>query len=324
MLDDTRTAMITGAGGFVGRHLVAECETATTWNLIGVGRQPMTIGQRTRVLGCDLLNADLMKRVVHRHRPDIVIHLAAQSYVPKAIAAPAETISNNVTAQVNVLEACRSASIDPTILIVGSSEEYGAATPDEMPLKETQPFRPTNPYAVSKVAQDMLGLQYHLAYGMRIVRLRPFNHVGPGQSDRFVLSGFARQIAEAEAGRAAPMVLTGNLDAERDFLDVRDVARAYRMAVDVAVPGDVYNIASGIPWRIGRLLETLIAQSRVPLSVRQDPARMRPSDIPIHVGDASAFRHQTGWEPRIDLETTLLDTLDYWRGVFESSVNHDE
>lgn len=313
MAERDRKALITGALGFAGQHLLAELERHTSWDLIGLVRgSGATIGSE-RLLVCDLRDADLVNRVIDHHRPDVIFHLAAQSYVPKAFASPADTITNNVTSQVHLLEACRNTGVDPTILIVGSSEVYGQISPDDLPLREDQPFKPVNPYAVSKIAQDMLGLQYFLSYGMRIIRVRPFNHFGPGQSDRFVLSTFARQIAEAERGSIEPVVLTGNLDARRDFLDVRDVVRAYRMLVDYGEPGDVYNIASGVAHRIGSLLDRLIAHSTREIEVRGDPARKRPSDIPVVEGDATKLRMATGWEPSIKIDQSLLDTLDWWR-----------
>jgi GDP-4-dehydro-6-deoxy-D-mannose reductase len=305
--------LITGAGGFVGRHLIDHLERETGWSVAGVDFRAGNAGERTRILACDLLDRTLVNRVIETHRPDVIVHLAAQSYVPKAFASPGETIANNVIAQVNVLEACRAATVFPLVLVIGSSEEYGFVRPDEMPVGEDQPFRPGNPYAVSKIAQDMSGLQYALAFGMRIVRLRPFNHAGPGQSDRFVLSNFARQVAEAEAGIIEPVVLTGDLTAERDFLDVRDVVRAYRLAIDRAQPGEVYNVASGTSHPVGALLEQLVGMATVKIEIRHDPARSRPSDVPRIVGDASKFRQATGWEPLIPIEQTLRDTLDYWR-----------
>lgn len=313
MAGTARTALVTGALGFAGRHLLTELERQTDWNLIGLARGHGSPVGRARLLACDLRDADLVARVVDRYRPDIVVHLAAQSYVPKSIAAPGETIANNVSAQVNLLESCRTIGLDPTILIVGSSEEYGMIEPGDLPLGEDQPFRPVNPYAVSKIAQDMLGLQYTLAYGMRIIRARPFNHFGPGQSDRFVLSTFARQVAEAEVGRIEPAVLTGNLDARRDFLDVRDVVRAYRLLIDDGDSGVVYNIASGVSHRIGDLLAKLIGFATVPIDVRLDPARTRPSDVPEIVGDSTRLRDATGWEPYFSMEQSLLDMLNYWR-----------
>jgi GDP-4-dehydro-6-deoxy-D-mannose reductase len=308
------TAIITGATGFAGRHLVAELERETTFEIVGLGRRSTSLGQRTRVLACDVRDADLVARTIERHQPAVIFHLAAQSYVPKALAAPADTLMNNIVGQLNLLEACRTAGLDTTMVSIGSAEEYGFVRPDEIPIDEDQPFRPGNPYAVSKIAQDMLAYQYALSYGMRVVRLRPFSHVGPGQSDRFVLSSFARQIAEAELGRIEPVILTGNLDARRDFLDVRDVVRAYQLAAEHGEAGAVYNLASGEAHRIGDLLDRLIALARVPLTVEQDPARLRPSDIPILVGDSSRFRDLTGWQPAIPIETSLADILDDWRG----------
>jgi len=319
---EARTALITGALGFAGQHLLSELEQQTNWDLIGLARRHGPTRGRERILGCDLRDAALVGRVIDRYRPDVIFHLAAQSYVPQAIAAPGETITNNILAQVNLLEACRAASLDPVIVIVGSSEVYGHVQPDEVPLTESQPFRPVNPYAVSKIAQDMLGLQYALAHGMRIIRVRPFNHFGPGQSDRFVLSTFARQVAEAEAGRIEPVVLTGNLDAQRDFLDVRDVVRAYRLLVEHGEPGDVYNIASGVSHRVGDLLDLLISQATIPIEVRPDPARMRPSDTPILAGDAKKLRDATGWEPRYAIEQSLGDTLGYWRAEIARNADH--
>lgn len=185
---DQPLALITGAAGFVGRHLVAEVERETNWRTLGLARRATELGSRTRVLACDLTDAPLVERVIERHRPDFVFHLAAQSYVPKSVATPNATISNNVNGQLNVLESLRRAGTDPVIVVIGSAEEYGLAPPEAMPLTEDQPFRPASPYGVSKIAQDMLGLQYYLAHGMRVIRMRPFNHFGPGQSDRFVLS----------------------------------------------------------------------------------------------------------------------------------------
>lgn len=314
-----RTALITGAGGFAGTHLLAELDRETDWNLVGLGLKVRTSPTRATMLGCDLLDADLVRRVVSRQRPDIVFHLAAQTYVPKSFASPEATLANNTLGQLHLLEALRAENLDAVVLIVGSSEEYGLVRIDDLPITEDQPFRPVNPYAVSKITQDMLALQYHLAHSMRIVRVRPFNHCGPGQSDRFVLANFARQVVEAELERIEPVILTGDLNAERDFLDVRDVVRGYRLAVEHGAAGEVYNIASGQAWRIGGLLERLIARGKVPVEVRQDPTRLRPSDTPRVVGDATRFRTATGWQPRIAMETSLNDIIEDWRRRLRSA-----
>lgn len=307
-------ALITGAAGFAARHLIAELEATTDWSIVGVARQPApTTGVRTRMLGADLRERELVERVVERWRPDYVFHLAAQSYVPKSLATPADTLTNNVVGQVNLLEALRVHAPAARILIVGSAEEYGFASPEEMPLTEAQPFRPGNPYAVSKITQDMLGYQYYRSHGLHVVRVRPFNHFGPGQSDRFVIATFARQIAEAERGLIEPAVLTGDLSPRRDFLDVRDVVIGYRLALQRGSAGEVYNLASGQGHRVGDLLDRLLDMARVSLRVTTDPARLRPSDIPVLVGDASKFTARTGWQPQIPIARSLSDTLDDWR-----------
>lgn len=306
-------ALITGAGGFVGGHLIAELERETQWEIVGLELRLAPTPGRTRMLVCDLQDRGLVERTIARYRPDYVIHLAAQSYVPQALASPADTIVNNTVGQIYLTEACRAAGINPVFLVIGSAEIYGFVEPDEMPLDEGQPFRPGNPYAVSKITQDMLGYQYFKTYGMKMIRLRPFNHFGPGQSDRFVLSSFARQIAQAERGTIEPTVLTGDLSSQRDFCDVRDVVRGYRLALERAQPGEAYNIGSGVARPVGSLLDMLIDMADVPIQIRHDPARMRPSDIPVLVGDAAKFRAATGWEAVIPIEESLRDTLDYWR-----------
>lgn len=311
--DSNTLALVTGAGGFAGRHLIEALSAHTSWEILGTTRRFAGSSGRVRHIVCDLQDVDLVNRTIAHYRPDVVFHLAAQSYVPKATASPADTIVNNTVGQINLVEACRSAGLQPRILVVGSSEVYGFIEHEDLPVSEEQAFRPGNAYAVSKVTQDMLGYQYFKTYGMDIVRVRPFNHFGPGQSDRFVLSSFARQVAQAEAGLVEPTVLTGDLTSQRDFSDVRDVVRAYLLAVLHGEAGDVYNIASGTPREVGDLLARLIEMSRIDIDVRQDPSRMRPSDVPVIVGDFSRFRSTTGWTPEISIDESLQDTLNYWR-----------
>jgi GDP-4-dehydro-6-deoxy-D-mannose reductase len=307
------TALITGASGFVGRHLVNLLRNSTRWDLIGLQAHPGGKMPGVRLLVCDLLDAELTNRVIERHRPDVIFHLAAQAYVPKAVANPAETLVTNAVAQANVLESCRAAGISPIIVIVSSAEVYGAVSAHEIPISEHQTFQPRNPYAVSKITQDMLGLQYFLSYEMNIVRVRPFNHIGPGQNDRFVVSSLARQIAEIELDLADPILLVGNLDAVRDFLDVRDVVCAYLAVCKSEFRGEVFNVASGTGVPISSILHELLGLTTANVTVRQDPSRLRPSDIPTLVGDASKLRAATGWRPSVSLQQSLGDTLDYWR-----------
>ncbi|MFW6075676.1 MAG: GDP-mannose 4,6-dehydratase [Chloroflexota bacterium] len=313
-----QTALITGASGFVGRHLIAELTRETDWTVVGLARRSSRFHSDVRVVSCDLRNRDLVDQVLERYRPQLIFHLAAQSYVPRSSADPAGTLMNNITSQVNLLEASRALEPSPRILIVSSGEIYGPVDSDELPITERAPFRPQNPYAVSKATQDLLGYQYHAANDMRIIRARPFNHIGPGQDDRFVVGTFARQVAEVQLGRIEPTILTGNLDVRRDFLDVRDVVAAYRLLIRRGREGAAYNVASGRSVQIGELLRRMIEIAGIRVDVRPDPARMRSVDVPDVVGDASALAADTGWSPQYSLEQTLADTLKWWRSRLES------
>jgi GDP-4-dehydro-6-deoxy-D-mannose reductase len=251
--------------------------------------------------------------MLDRVRPDRVFHLAAQSYVPTSWAAPTETLTANVTCQLNLFEAARELELPARFQIAGSSEEYGLVQPGEVPIREDNPLRPLSPYAVSKVAQDLLAYQYWRSHGLYSVRTRGFNHTGPRRGEVFVTSSFARQIAEIEKGRREPVVHVGNLEAQRDFTDVRDMVRAYWLALEHGEPGEVYNIGSGRAYTIRQVLDILLGLSTTRVEVREDPARLRPSDVPILLGDATRFRRVSGWEPTIPFEVTLKDLLDYWR-----------
>jgi GDP-4-dehydro-6-deoxy-D-mannose reductase len=211
----------------------------------------------------------------------------------------------------------RALDLDPTIQIACSSEEYGLVQPDEVPIRETNPLRPLSPYAVSKIGQDFLGYQYFQSYGLRVVRTRGFNHTGPRRGSVFVASNFSRQVAAIEAGIQEPVIRVGNLDAVRDFTDVRDMVRAYWLAVEQGRPGEVYNICSGRGITMRELLDHILALAEVEVTVETDPQRLRPSDVEKLIGDASKFRADTGWEPQIPLDRTLRDLLDYWRERIE-------
>ncbi|MDO8673378.1 MAG: GDP-mannose 4,6-dehydratase [Dehalococcoidia bacterium] len=261
----------------------------------------------------DMSDAFSMRRVIGAVKPDRIFHLAAQSYVPGSWNAPADALTTNIIGQVNIFEAIREAGLDPHIQIAGSSEEYGLVLPDEVPIKESNPLRPLSPYAVSKVAQEMLAWQYFRSYGLKTVVSRGFNHTGPRRGQVFVTSSFARQIAEIEAEIAPPVLFTGDLTSKRDWTDVRDMARAYSLALERGVHGEVYNIGSGVTIEIGEMLDILLSMSTARIEVRQDPARMRPSDVQILWADCSKFRQQTGWEPEIPFKQTMKDLLNYWR-----------
>jgi GDP-4-dehydro-6-deoxy-D-mannose reductase len=266
-----------------------------------------------RLRHADLRDPEGVRALVDEVQPDYIFHLAAQSFVPASFSDPWDTLENNIRAELNLLEAVRRSERDARMLVVGSNEEYGAPRPEELPQTEDSPLRPNNPYAVSKIAQDFLGLQYYLAYGVPVVRVRPFNHTGPGQAPRFVVPAFASQIARVEAGLQEPVMQVGNLDAARDFTDVRDIVRAYHLAVTQGESGEVYNLASGQPQSVQGLLETLLSYSKTDIRVGRDPARYRPVDVPVVYGSSEKFYHRTGWEPQVPFEQTLRDTLEYWR-----------
>ncbi len=308
--------LITGAAGFVGRHLVAHLQEVGDDELWGVIRSGAPNGSGLH--GIQLLTAELTRRnevdaVIARSRPELIYHLAAQASVAISLRDPAETLWNNIVSQVNVLEAVHAAGLRPRILVIGSGEEYGLVHADELPIAETNELRPINPYAVSKAAQDLLGHQYFATHGLPIVRIRAFGQLGPGQSDDFAAPAFARQIAEIEAGRREPDMKVGYLDGERDLTDVRDVVRGYRLALLNGEAGQVYNLGSGFPRTIRSMLDGLIACSTVRPKVETDSAKLRPMEVPVMYCDASKLRRATGWAPRIPFEQTLADVLDDWR-----------
>jgi len=314
-------ALITGAGGFVGGHLCEYLLRRTDWDVIGTvfDQETEPSDPRLHLLPLDLRERDAVHSLVTDAQPDYIFHLAAQSSVPAAFADPWDTLENNIQSELNLLEAARASGHEVRFLVVGSNEEYGAPRPDELPQTEQSPLRPTNPYAVSKIAQDFLGLQYHLAYRMAVVRVRPFNHTGPGQSPRFVVPAFASQIARIEAGFQEPIMRVGNLSTSRDFTDVRDIVRAYHLAVTKGQPGQVYNLASGEAHSIQGVLETLLSLAQVDIRVERDPDRYRPVDVPVVYGSAEKFHGRTGWTPQIRFEETLRDTLAYWREHVQST-----
>jgi len=306
-------ALITGVQGFAGPHLIELLRAETDWELYGLGRtqRPPAIGYHP--VSVDLRDRDRLQAIVAEIAPTHVFHLAAQSHVPTSHTDGGTTLLNNIIGQTNLLDACRTLPAAPRMLIVGSGEEYGRAKPEQMPLREDSPLNPTSPYAVSKIAQDYLGLQYFTSYDLPVVRVRPFNHIGPGQGDRFVVPAFARQIARIEAGQQEPVVRVGNLEARRDFVDVRDVVRAYHLALTRGEPGEVYNIGGGAVVSIGEVLAMLLARSSRAIAVEPNPDLLRPSDVPLFVADSTRLREATGWAPTIPFTRSLQDILDWWR-----------
>jgi GDP-4-dehydro-6-deoxy-D-mannose reductase len=310
--------LITGAAGFVAGHLIdflLREEPAA--QVLGVVRPHGTPGGRARrrvsFAEADLEEPAAVEAVFDLMPPDRIVHLAAQSSVHHSFADPAGTLRTNVLPLVHLLEAVRRRGLRPRVLAAGSADEYGLVRPEDVPVTESLALRPASPYAVSKATQTFLALQYAQAHGLGVLATRTFPHTGPGRGEVFAESSFARQVAAVEAGLLPPVLHVGNLDVVRDFTDVRDVVRAYWLLLDKGEAGEVYNVCRGTGVRLREVLDTLIRLAGAQVELRQDPARLRPSDAPILVGDPGKLRRATGWVPRLPLETTLKDLLDHWR-----------
>ena len=312
--------LITGITGFAGSHLadflLAERKDVDIYGMVRWRSKTENIEHirdKIRLYECDIRDAYSVNKVIREVRPERIFHLAAQSFVPTSWRAPAETLTTNVIGELNIFEAVRQNGIDPLIHIAGSSEEYGLVKKDEIPIKETNPLRPLSPYAVSKVGQDLLGYQYFKSYGLKIIRTRGFNHTGPRRGEVFVCSDFAKQVARIEKEKQKPIIKVGNLKAKRDFTDVRDMVRAYWLVLEKGKIGEVYNICSNKAYSIKEVLDILLSLSKKKIKIEEDPQRMRPSDVPILLGDNTKFKKETGWQPEISFEKSIKDLLDYWR-----------
>ena len=300
-------ALVTGGNGFVGRYLVAELRHRGMDTFV-VGH---TLDGRDVDAPLDLADAENVRGVVELARPAVVFHLAAQAFVPEATAHPLTTYDTNVMGTARLVDALRALpdGMRPKLVFVSSSEVYGAHAADELPLRETSLVRPATPYAASKAAGEAIVLASVRTYGLEAVITRAFNHIGPGQSDRFVVARFAKRLAEIAAG-GDPLFLVGNLETQRDFLDVRDVARAYADLALHGVAGETYNVCSGTPTKIADVLRTLVTVARVGVEIREDPNLLRPADVPLAYGDARKLKAATGWAPAYPLARSLRDTYD--------------
>lgn len=305
--------LITGATGFVGNHLASHLHTmrpdATLYGTKFFATETSN-EHITTTFQIDLKDYERVRDLLVDCQPDYIYHLAAQAFVPRSFEAPWETLENNIRSQLNLIQACIELGIRPRMLIISSAEIYGAVDATRMPITIDTPMRPTNPYSVSKVTQDMLGLQYYLSHQMPIMRARAFNHIGPGQNTRFVAPAFATQIAKIEVNQQEPFIYVGNIEAQRDFTDVRDIVRAYQLITEQGQAGQAYNIASGKAYSIQYLLDTLLSYSDIEIEIRVDEARLRPVDVPVILGDYSQLNQDTGWKPTISFEGTLKDVLD--------------
>ncbi len=323
--------LLTGAAGFTGSHLAEYLlgeASATREEPIEVhcvvhrhDRRIHHLRHRMQLHRGDLRNGLWVNDLVQNVQPDYVMHLAAWSDVGGSWQQPWTTYELNIQCQLHLLQALHRWSPTSRTFVVTSNEVYGLLNPDDLPLNEETPFRPNNPYGVSKVTQDMMALQYWLSHQLPTIRARSFNHIGPGQSDDFAASAFARQIAEIEAGQRLPVVTVGNLDTQRDFTDVRDVIRAYWALTQQGQAGQVYNVGSGQARSVRWLLETLLTLTPVEVEIKLDPNRLRPSDVPLSVCDNRRLIQATEWQPQIDLRQSLQDLLDHWRKDVRSHVN---
>lgn len=324
-----KTVLITGISGFVGSHLaeyiINSYPDIKIYGLVR-WRSPLDnikhIEKKIQLVWADLLDAFSIENALNSIKPDVIFHLAAQSYVDFSFMAPVSTLETNVIGTANLLEAVKKIKLetnyDPIIHICSSSEVYGQVKKEEIPIKENNPLRPASPYAVSKVAEDMLGYQYWLSWKIKTIRTRMFTHTGPRRGDVFVESSFAKQIAKIEAKKAKPVVYVGNLKSVRTFMDVRDAVHAYWLLATKCKPGGVYNIGGKETMTVGEMLKKLISLSkRRDIKVVIDPKRLRPSDVTLQIPSFDKFRKETGWIPKIKFEKTLVDMLDYWRDYYK-------
>ncbi len=318
--------LITGADGFVAGHLLPHLlEVESDAQIFGMVWRDAPQESwpedhpRLQILPGELTDAKSISAIVEQARPEIILHLAAASSVARSWQDPEPAYQANILGQLHLLEAARTMKTLPTVVIASSAEIYGRDGHDGKPISEAAPLRPLSPYAVTKATQDLQAGQYHAAYGLPTVRLRLFNHTGPGRPPQFVASSFAKQLAEIERGLHEPVMHVGNLDVARDFTDVRDIARAWRLAALHGRPGEAYNVCSGHPTPIRRILELLLEKTSSKVEVRTDPSLLRTGEIQSLYGDRTLFCQATGWQPEIQLEQTLTDLLQWWR----KAVNAD-
>ncbi|MFC1540359.1 GDP-mannose 4,6-dehydratase [Gemmatimonadota bacterium] len=312
-----KRALITGVDGFVGYYL-AEHLLEEGYSLTGLDVQLHSIAtapfiDNISVVSCDILDRDLLEQIISEHKPEEIYHLAALANIPQAIDQPKQTLNVNIMGTLNLLEAVRSAGVNSRLLIVGSASEYGVVSEGDLPIDENVPLNPGDPYSLSKVCGGLLAAQYWNRYSIPVIRVRPFTHIGPRQPLGYVTSDFSRQLAMIGTTGHDPTILVGNLDTARDFTDVRDIVRAYRLALRDCRLGEVYNICSGRAVSIREILTRLVELSTLEVEIIQSDNLTRVADNPILWGNCTAFEELTGWQPEIPLSQTLLDILHYWK-----------
>lgn len=305
--------LITGAAGFVGKYCIRHFRDELGWEVYATRLPYELMTEECFFKDMDLLDKKSVKEVLSWAEPDYILHLAAQSSVSISWKLTEKTIDINIKGTLNLLDSVKELGINPKIILVGSSEEYGYLPRGVNVVKEDTPLNPGNPYAVTKVAQGMLGKVYAKAYGLNIILTRAFNHIGPGQSETFVASDFCKQVALIEAGKILPEISVGNLNAMRDFTDVRDVVAAYGKILQTGKVGEIYNIGSGRAISINSLLVKIVSLSGVYVEVKVDEEKMRPLDMPIIEADISNLKRDTDWTIKYDLSQTLNEMIDWWR-----------
>lgn len=316
-----KKVFITGISGFVGSHLADYLVDQNTFEISGTYLSTRSLSNLSLVKDkislhqLDLLDMEKTADLINNIKPDYIYHLAALPGVGDSYVRPLETVKNNVGAEVSVLEAVKNAKLTPRILVVTSADMYGKVKPEDIPIDEDTPFNPTNTYAVSKIAQDFLALQYFNSYNLSIIRARPFNHIGPRQTEGFVVADFAKRIVDIEKGNSEPVLKVGNINTRRDFTDVRDIVKAYGLLIEKGTLGDVYNIGRGQSYKISDILDMLIKNSKTKIDIETERDLLRAEDAPERICDTTKFVTLTGWKPTISIEQTLKDTLDYWRNI---------
>lgn len=308
-----KKGLVIGAAGFVGSYLIEEMHRSGMECFATKLPQEKLDTPYAKVYDLNILDKEAIVSLLFEVRPDYIFHLAAQSSVGLAWKNPTLTVDVNIKGSINVMDAVRELYYKPRVLLIGSGEEYGHIRPGETPIVEENAIRPGNIYAATKACQNMIGNIYAKAYDMELMMVRAFNHIGPGQAPLFVVSDFCKQVAEIEKGLREPVMKVGNLAAKRDFTDVRDVVRAYVKLVQSGKAGETYNVGRGNALEIREILDLIISKSTKEISVEIDPNKIRPVDVPIIEADITKIHELTGWKPEITLETTIQETLDYWR-----------
>lgn len=315
--------LITGITGFVGSHLLdLLAKKKTKYKLYGIVREKSSLAKiehslnAVELINCDLINPTATFETIKNIFPDYIYHLAGESSVGLSWNAPQSLLNNNIVASLNIFEALRVLDNTRTrVLLACSSEEYGRISDEEIPITETVPLRPVSPYAITKATVDMFGYHYYKSYGIKIIRMRAFNHTGSRRDPIYALSNFAKQITEIKKGFKENIIYVGNLSVIRDYSDVRDIVRGYELAAEKCTPGEVYNICSSKGHRIKDLLDLMIRQSGCNIKTVQDKKRFRAIDLPVVIGDHSKLSRASSWSPQISIEETLKSILEYWSKI---------